>query len=364
MAIHIHLPARKVGKSRDANVVFSDYATWSTAVKRAGGEVYADGAASGKYVAKKKGEIYGRFDKAEKDGWLHSSISKDSSSNVSKILEISKKLELASILKELEGRWKSYTEDTSRDARETRYNGYVVVSIGSGRFNIYAPSVRPTPPLKTNVTYEEAINWINTNPISKIKDGIKDSVESLSANDIMEKYGATFLARVQRQREATAPDGKVVKADGSRFTVKDAYRGSFTVEVDKLEYDRYKVGQETSYKGSKVAIEEKTVSGKKKSPSGEMIPEKYLVTFKTVDAPDYLPKAKAATIEANNKTKEATKYGSPHNHAVASQSQYAAAMHWTNVANAATDPSEKAEAKKKSEEHRRQSDFHYKNSIA
>lgn len=266
------------------------------------------------------------------------------------------------------------------------------------------------------------------------------------------------------------PARKVVKS-------RDAYRGSFTIEFDKPEYDRYKVGQETVYKGSKVKVEKKTLTEKKKSSSGELIPEKFLVSFQTVDggksfeevrndpegrrlidaiedtisslegkkddkilegvlarqkaelkrkfgyvwrdgvrdapnqlprakvyleelhadgysmreaidkvlrkfedvdesdlkkvwprkskdAPNYLPQAKAATIEANNKTKEATRYGSPHNHTQASIAHYAAGMSWANVANASVDPNEKAEAKKKSDEHRRQSDFHYKNSIA
>lgn len=253
---------------------------------------------------------------------------------------------------------------------------------------------------------------------------------------------------------------------------KDAYRGSFNVEVDKSEYARYKVGQEVNYKGSKVKVEKKTLTEGKKNQSGEMIPEKYLVGFQTIDADnqfvtykgdkyevvraskmptgkpsyilksrtsggsnfevlqsetkaaskdarerrfdlpvytkaevekklrdgeweaetdvvsnkrvemrkgskrfqiyvkdasasEYRTKAEAASREAANKTKEATKYGSPYNHAQASQSQYAAGMAWTNVAKSPdATPEEKEAANKKSEEHRRQSDFHYKNSIA
>ena len=66
-------PLAESHKSKDSNTVYSDFAVWSAAVKKAGCEVYANGAAGGKYTAKKDGEIYGRFDKAEKDGWLHSS---------------------------------------------------------------------------------------------------------------------------------------------------------------------------------------------------------------------------------------------------------------------------------------------------
>lgn len=49
---------------------------------------------------------------------------------------------------------------------------------------------------------------------------VKDAggVEYLTANDILEKYGPTFLARVQRQKEATAPDGSIIKVDGRGFT--------------------------------------------------------------------------------------------------------------------------------------------------
>jgi hypothetical protein len=53
-------------------------------------------------------------------------------------------------------------------------------------------------------------------------DDVGGNFESLSANDVMEKYGATFLARVRKAKEATAPDGKTVRVDGSRFVVKDA----------------------------------------------------------------------------------------------------------------------------------------------
>jgi hypothetical protein len=44
-------------------------------------------------------------------------------------------------------------------------------------------------------------------------------VESLSAEEVMERWGMTFLSRVTRQKEATAPDGSVVRVDGKRFTV-------------------------------------------------------------------------------------------------------------------------------------------------
>ena len=89
-----------------------------------------------------------------------------------------------------------------------------------------------------------------------------------------------------------------------------------------------------------------------------------LSAYRTKDSRDYVTEANTATNKANASTKEATRYGSPYNHAQASQMHYAAGMSWTNVANSTDDPKDKAEAKAKSDAHRRQSDFHYKNSIA
>jgi len=57
--------------------------------------------------------------------------------------------------------------------------------------------------------------------IHKVKDADVSNT-SMSAGDIQEAYGPTFLARVMRQKEATAPDGKVVKVDGRRFIVFDS----------------------------------------------------------------------------------------------------------------------------------------------
>ena len=129
-------------KGKDANVPYSDYATWNAAVKKAGAEVYADGAASGKYVAKKKGEIYGRFDKTANDGWLHSSVSDAGFSNTeynprevarlrTEIKEIDAKIklekgpinkrDLQQIKVKLENELKKYRTDDSDPSLELAY---------------------------------------------------------------------------------------------------------------------------------------------------------------------------------------------------------------------------------------------------
>ncbi len=86
--------------------------------------------------------------------------------------------------------------------------------------------------------------------------------------------------------------------------------------------------------------------------------------YSSKDASEYRANAEAASAKANDSTKAATKSGTAKNHLMASQRQADAGLAWTNVANRTSDSEEKAAAKKKSEEHRRQSDFHYKNSIA
>ena len=60
-----------------SNTPYSDIAEWKAACKKAGLEVYSQGAADGKYTAKKDGEAYGRFNKESGDGWIHSSAMKE-----------------------------------------------------------------------------------------------------------------------------------------------------------------------------------------------------------------------------------------------------------------------------------------------
>lgn len=52
--------------------------------------------------------------------------------------------------------------------------------------------------------------------IKKAKDA--GGVEYLTSNDILEMYGPTFLSKVQRMKEATAPDGSTIKVDARGFT--------------------------------------------------------------------------------------------------------------------------------------------------
>lgn len=63
-----------VQEATGSNKVFDDYNAWKGAVEKAGLEVFSDGAADGKYTAKKDGEVYGRFNKDGSGGWLHSSV--------------------------------------------------------------------------------------------------------------------------------------------------------------------------------------------------------------------------------------------------------------------------------------------------
>jgi hypothetical protein len=65
---------KSVKEATSSNKVFDDYNAWKGAVEKAGLEVYSDGAADGKYTAKKDGEVYGRFNKDGSGGWLHSSV--------------------------------------------------------------------------------------------------------------------------------------------------------------------------------------------------------------------------------------------------------------------------------------------------
>lgn len=62
-----------VKEATGSNTPFDDLADWKAACKKAGCEVYAQGAADGKYTAKKDDEVYGRFNKESGEGWLHSS---------------------------------------------------------------------------------------------------------------------------------------------------------------------------------------------------------------------------------------------------------------------------------------------------
>ena len=71
--------AKKMSEAKTgSNKVFDSYSTWKAAAEKAGCEIFASGAATGKYEARMysgtKAEICGRFDKNEKDGWLHSSV--------------------------------------------------------------------------------------------------------------------------------------------------------------------------------------------------------------------------------------------------------------------------------------------------
>lgn len=68
---------KEIKEATGSNKVFDDISTWKAACKKAGLEVYSQGAADGKYTAKKDGEVYGRFNTEYGDGWIHSSAMKE-----------------------------------------------------------------------------------------------------------------------------------------------------------------------------------------------------------------------------------------------------------------------------------------------
>lgn len=79
--IHIHVTPKKPQvaallrakvNTKDADTIkyYRDYAVWREACKKAGLDIYAEGAASGAYLAKKSGVVYGRFSKSRGAGWI------------------------------------------------------------------------------------------------------------------------------------------------------------------------------------------------------------------------------------------------------------------------------------------------------
>jgi hypothetical protein len=63
-----------LNESGNGNKVFDSFHDWENAARKNGLEVYAQGAADGKYYVKDKdGEVCGRFDKKAEDGWIHTS---------------------------------------------------------------------------------------------------------------------------------------------------------------------------------------------------------------------------------------------------------------------------------------------------
>jgi hypothetical protein len=64
---------KSVKEATGSNTPYGDLADWKAAAAKAGLEVYSQGAADGKYTAKRDGEVYGRFNKESGEGWIHSS---------------------------------------------------------------------------------------------------------------------------------------------------------------------------------------------------------------------------------------------------------------------------------------------------
>lgn len=165
-------------------------------------------------------------------------------------------------------------------------------------------------------------------------------IESMSANDIMEKYGATFLARVERQKEATTPDGKVVKVDGARFNVFDASPKVQRAERElaahlKLMSSYTKFGKE--------------VPGPMQTKMKFLQEELQKAQAQTEDTASELA-AKEASKAADNATVKATKSGTRDNHYKANVAHTTA----MSLCFAAGDTT-------KANEHRTRADFHFKN---
>lgn len=65
---------------------------------------------------------------------------------------------------------------------------------------------------------------------------------------------------------------------------RDAYRGEYTKEVEESRFNSLIVGKESKDGDQKVVVVKKEKKAATKTSNGTMIPEKFLVTFKTVDA--------------------------------------------------------------------------------
>lgn len=71
------LVKKELKEATGSNTPYDDIGAWKAAAAKAGLEVYSQGAADGKYTAKRDGEIYGRFNKEQGEGWIHSSAMKE-----------------------------------------------------------------------------------------------------------------------------------------------------------------------------------------------------------------------------------------------------------------------------------------------
>jgi hypothetical protein len=74
----------KVEEATGSNTPYAELGAWKAAAAKAGLEVYSQGAADGKYTAKRDGEVYGRFNKEQGEGWIHSSAMKEAMSPAEK----------------------------------------------------------------------------------------------------------------------------------------------------------------------------------------------------------------------------------------------------------------------------------------
>lgn len=63
----------------------------------------------------------------------------------------------------------------------------------------------------------------------------------------------------------------------------DAYRGTFTVEVDEDRYDAFSPGRVVNWMGQNAKVLKRTLTEKKKSGTGELIPAKLIIQMETVD---------------------------------------------------------------------------------
>ena len=62
---------KMVTEAKAPKIPFDDYGDWRQSVSKHGAEIYAMGAASGKFEARSSSGVVGEFDKSSSSGWLY-----------------------------------------------------------------------------------------------------------------------------------------------------------------------------------------------------------------------------------------------------------------------------------------------------
>ena len=84
--------------------------------------------------------------------------------------------------------------------------------------DLWGKAATENPQFKTNYLAAES-KW-NSEAVELGRRAVGDGggLTDMDAEEVMDKYGATFLAKVRNQGSAKAPDGKTIRKAGSRFT--------------------------------------------------------------------------------------------------------------------------------------------------